>query len=273
MRRTGVWALCGALILFALDGVGGALLGLHPLWLGAVGLLGIIVAVLAGLWVYRSLIMRRWAAREPIELTGPGKGGNLGLGVLIGVLFMLVCFGIALLMGAYRITGTASLSAAQIINLVGVVLVSMFLEELIFRGVLLQALERWLGWVPALAITSVLFGAAHLLNGFFEPGVTLLAALAIAVEAGFFLGAAFLWRRSLWLVIGIHAGWNATESLLGIPVSGVSADGLLRVAAHGNVFLTGGEFGIEASVTPMVVGALVGTCMLILRSRRTKTDA
>lgn len=52
------------------------------------------------------------------------------------------------------------------------------------------------------------------------PGATDFGALAIAVEAGFFPGACFAWRRNLWLVIGIHAGWNSTESVLRIAVSG-----------------------------------------------------
>ncbi|MBI0124578.1 hypothetical protein H3U93_03230 [Bifidobacterium sp. W8115] len=46
-----------------------------------------------------------------------------------------------------------------------------------------HALDRWLGWVPALTLTSLLFGLMHALN----PGATLFSCLAIAIEAGLML--------------------------------------------------------------------------------------
>jgi membrane protease YdiL (CAAX protease family) len=271
MRRTWLWALCGAGILLALDGIGGVLVGITaaaPIWLALIALVGVLVVVGAALWLYRSVIMRRWARREPTELTGPRRVGHLLGGLGVGILFMLVAFGVAVALGAYRVHGFAHFTANEAVNLAALVLVSMFLEELIFRGVLLQAIEKGIGWRWALAITALLFGAIHLLNGISNAGVTLWAVLAIAIEAGFFLGAAFLWRRSLWLVIGIHGGWNLTESLLGIPVSSEAPDGLLQVTTHGGTLLSGGEFGIEASLIPVILGAALGVVFLVLRARR-----
>jgi membrane protease YdiL (CAAX protease family) len=73
-------------------------------------------------------------------------------------------------------------------------------EELIFGGLALQAVERLCGSRAALAITAVVFGGAHLAN----PAATAWSSLAIAVEAGVMLGAAFLWRRNIWFVVGLH---------------------------------------------------------------------
>ncbi|GAA4164040.1 type II CAAX endopeptidase family protein [Gryllotalpicola daejeonensis] len=267
MERTGVWALCGVVILLALDTIGGAFASAQhdvSLWPAVLGLVGVVAAVGVGLWLYIAVIMRRWARREPVELTGAGKARNALAGLVIGCLFMAVAFPIVLALGGYRVDGFAHFGAHQVLNVVSMVLVSAFLEELMFRGILLQAIEKWLGWIPALAITSLLFGAVHLLNDLSASTVSVWSALDIAIEAGFFLGAAFLWRRNLWLVIGIHAGWNATESLLGIPVSGTRPDGVLQISAHGSSLLNGGAFGIEGSLVTLLLGAALGVLFLVL---------
>jgi uncharacterized protein len=262
MRRTWAWALCGAAILFALDGIGGVLIQVGsglPFWGGVFILFDVVVLAGLALWLYSSLVMRRWGRREPTEIVRSDRGPDIGIGVAIGVGFITLCFGIVAVAGGYRVTFASGFGVRDVVDVLTLVVVSAVLEELLFRGVLLQAFERWLGWWPALAITSAFFGAAHLGN----PGSTWFGALAIAVEAGFFLGALFLWRRSLWLTIGVHAGWNAAESLFGIPVSGETPHGFLHLARSGSDLLTGGSFGIEASITPMVVGALLGVLVLL----------
>jgi membrane protease YdiL (CAAX protease family) len=113
--------------------------------------------------------------------------------------------------------------------------------------------------------TSITDGAAHLAN----PGATLWSGLAIAIEAGVMLGAAFLWRRSIWLVVGVHFAWNTAEQLLGIPVSGHAPDARLwNVRASGSQLLAGGSFGLEASVVPVVIGLLLAVSMFAAARRR-----
>lgn len=77
------------------------------------------------------------------------------------------------------------------------------------------------------------------------------------------LGAGFLWRRNLWFVMGLHFAWNAFEGMLGIPVSGMALDGLFEVQMTGSTLLTGGSFGLEASIVPMIVSLLIAIPMLI----------
>jgi hypothetical protein len=140
-------------------------------------------------------------------------------------------------------------------------------EEILFRGILLRHLEAMLGTWAALGITSVLFGAAHLTN----PGATWFAAFAIAMEAGILLGAAYLVTRRLWLAAGIHAAWNFTQGwIFSVPVSGGEAPlGLLITRRVGPDWLTGGDFGLEASVIAMVVATAAG---LFLLRRAVKQD-
>jgi uncharacterized protein len=274
VQRTGVWATVGVLMLLALDAVGGVLVTASTdATLGAdLAMTGGAVLVAAcAVVLYRSLVMRRWARRPVPELPSRPRAvlGPVAVGGLLGAAFIALSFGVALALGGYRVTGSASLPLRGALGLVVLVIVSAVLEELVFRGILLQAIERWLGWAPAVLVTSLLFGMAHLGN----PGATLLGCLAIAAEAGLPLGLLFLWKRNLWLTIGVHAGWNLTESLLGIPTSGEPARGLLAVTPTGSDLLNGGAFGIEASVVPVVFGLfLAGTVLLRWRATRRPTD-
>lgn len=88
------------------------------------------------------------------------------------------------------------------------------------------------------------------------------------MEAGVLLGAAFLWKRSIWLVVGLHFTWNAPVGLIGIPVSGHPSAGLLTTTPAGPTLLTGGDFGSEASIVPVVVSLLLAIPMLIAAHRR-----
>lgn len=86
-------------------------------------------------------------------------------------------------------------------------------EEAVTRGYMLQMGARQLpGWVAIIA-SSVLFSVLHI-N--FDPliliNITLFAVFASLVA---------LQQGSLWIVCGIHAGWNFFQgNVFGLPVSG-----------------------------------------------------
>jgi Type II CAAX prenyl endopeptidase Rce1-like len=104
---------------------------------------------------------------------------------------------------------------------------------------------------------ALLFGALHLLN----QNADWYAGLAIVIEAGIFLAAAYVWSRNLWFVIGAHFAWNFTESgIFGVAISGNQNDGLLRARMSGPAFLSGGAFGAETSV--------IAIALLILAKRK-----
>ncbi|WP_369812159.1 CPBP family intramembrane glutamic endopeptidase [Mycobacterium tuberculosis] len=50
-----------------------------------------------------------------------------------------------------------------------------------------------------------------------NPGATWFSSVAIAVEAGILLGAAYMLTRRLWLAIGIHAAWNFSRADKPLP--------------------------------------------------------
>ncbi|MES2866579.1 MAG: CPBP family intramembrane glutamic endopeptidase, partial [Actinomycetota bacterium] len=124
--------------------------------------------------------------------------------------------------------------------------------------------RRWGTWL-ALAVSAVLFGLVHLVN----PGATVWGAIAIAVEAGLMLAAAYVATGSLWLSIGLHLGWNiATVAIFGTVTSGSESRGAIVTATtSGPDWLTGGAFGPEASVIAVIVCS-AATAVLIRIARR-----
>ncbi|MBB5922011.1 hypothetical protein FHR81_003051 [Actinoalloteichus hoggarensis] len=241
--------------------------------LGTIGIVGVsalsssghpvsaVVGAAAAVAVYWA-VMRHVARRSTPEIAPKSAVPYAAVGIVLGV--VLIAASMLMVMTEFSFAPAPGDVTAIVGSMVVIQLWAAVTEELIFRGLLLQALERLCGSGPALAITAALFGLLHLLN----PGATLWSSFAIAVEAGVLLGAAFLWRRNLWLVIGLHFAWNTSVSLLGIPVSGHEAAGVLITQPTGPDLLTGGAFGIEASIVPIVVSLVLATPMLIAARRR-----
>ncbi|TVT54660.1 CPBP family intramembrane metalloprotease [Amycolatopsis rhizosphaerae] len=225
-------------------------------------ILGVATAVLS-LLAYAWVV--RWTEhRAPVEVAVAGAGAALGRGALIGVgMFAAVIANIAFV-GGYRVIGWGSVAGA--VALFGFMAAAAVTEEVVFRGVLFRIVEGRIGTWAALALTGVLFGLSHVFN----PNATLWSTIAIAVEAGGMLAAAYAATRNLWVPIGLHFAWNFAEgAIFGTDVSGKSApEGLLRSVMSGPTALSGGEFGPEASLYTLVAGLAVTAGFLRLARRR-----
>jgi uncharacterized protein len=117
-------------------------------------------------------------------------------------------------------------------------------EEMLFRGYAFQALVRW-NRAGAVLVSSAIFALLHLGN----QGIGVVPVVNIFL-AGIVLALAVLRWQSLLVAIGAHFAWNVLSGpLLGHEVSGwVPAGRLLETVDRGPAWLTGGTFGIEASV-------------------------
>lgn len=239
----------------------GKLLGLHPHTLpwALVGLT-IAVAVLTGYSTYVRVIEKRTV----VELALRGAPARFGLGLLLGAsLFYLTMLALWLL-GTASFTGTHALGD-MFYPLVGA-LVAACLEETLIRGVLFRVLEESLGSWVALALSAALFGLLHAFN----PGANVVSTLAIALEAGVLLAAAYMYTRSLWFVIGLHLAWNFTEGgIFAASVSGGKAEGFLGVQFSGGDILSGGKFGPEASIAAVLICLAAGLTFILLARRET----
>jgi hypothetical protein len=203
--------------------------------------------------VYK-LVIVRLGERPRDDLRGQDALRNLGLGLLAGALLFSAVVGVAAALGVYRITGEGDPSRF-FLQLITAGLMPGFVEELAVRGIVFRWLEEFAGSWAALLITSALFGLMHISN----PSATWFSSFAIAVEAGILLGGAYMLTRSLWLPMGLHAAWNVTQgAVFDIPVSGNPAYGLVDAKLTGPALLSGGGFGLEASVIALVIATAAG---------------
>ncbi|GAA1277880.1 type II CAAX endopeptidase family protein [Sphaerisporangium rubeum] len=218
-----------------------------------------VLAVLAYAWV-----VRRTERREPVEVARTGAGAALGRGVLLGAGMFTVVIGLIAAFGGYHVTGFGSVAGP--VALIGVMAAAAVTEELMFRGVLFRIVEERVGTWVALVLTGLVFGMVHLVN----PHSSLWGALAIGIEAGWMLAAAYAATRTLWLPIGLHFAWNYSgAAIFGADVSGKSgSDGLLDAVTSGPVALSGGAFGPEASVVTVIAGLVLTALFMRLARRR-----
>ncbi|RII15299.1 CAAX amino terminal protease self- immunity [Streptomyces sp. YIM 130001] len=236
----------------------GLVSGLTATGPGPVPVLGAVAAV-AVYWA----VMRFVARRSAPEIARTGARREALLGGAVGLGFMLVSVLLVSVLGGYSFSWAGNGFLSVVWSAVMMQIGAAVTEELMFRGLALQALEQVWGSRAAIVITGLLFGVAHLS----APGASAWGALAIALQAGVMLGVAFLWRRSIWFVVGLHFAWNTTQQLLGIPLSGHTPEGLFSVDAHGSALLTGGTFGLEASIVPVLIGVLITVPMVVLARR------
>jgi uncharacterized protein len=224
----------------------------------------------AGLAILSLLVFAAYLAgyrfiesRRPPELAGlvslKGFFGGLGLGAglfsaVIAVLWIL---------RVYQILGrgtTAGLGAGAL-----AALFSATVEETLIRGFLFRIVQMVGGTWIAILISSAFFGAAHAFN----PGATVTSSVAIALEAGVLLAAAYVLTGNLWFPMGLHAGWNFSEgSLYGLSVSGFAAkNALTQGTLKGPGILTGAAFGPEASLVAVVLCFSVAILLLWLAAK------
>lgn len=200
---------------------------------------------------------------QPVDriLSSNGLIKHTATGLAIGFEYFCLVVSVMMLIGVYSIK-TCQFDAKQLLLWFVAYLLVAVSEECIFRGVLFRLIdERW-GFWTAIILSSLIFGLVHWAN---DNG-TFFAGLAIAVEAGLLLGAAYKYSGSLWLPIGIHWAWNFSQgNIFGFAVSGNGEEAsIISPQITGPEILTGGPFGAEASVIAMVLGFLF-SCWFIYK--------
>ena len=122
-------------------------------------------------------------------------------------------------------------------------------EELFFRGYLFDNLVAGLGMVLAIVVSCVLYGVVHMIN----PNASLLSG-TIIVLFGWLRLYGLLSTKQLWLSMGMHMGWNFFQGpVFGFGASGHETFHLIEHTLDGPAWMTGGEFGPEASVVTIVI--------------------
>lgn len=192
---------------------------------------------------------------------------NWLLGIIFGAATLCIAVLLAVTFGGLRFyvdldkdNGTVATSLAVSLLFFAVASAA---EEVLFRGYILQTFIRsGLAW-PAILLTSLFFGLAHIGNPDTGP-----VAVLNTILAGIWFGVAYLKTRDLWFVWGMHLMWNWMQgSVFGIEVSGITyitKAPLLKEIDFGPSWLTGQTYGLEGGIACTVAIVLSMTAIYFL---------
>jgi membrane protease YdiL (CAAX protease family) len=144
-------------------------------------------------------------------------------------------------------------------------LLTALFEESLLRGYLQSTLTRGVGFWWAAVLLSLAFGTTHLFN----PGESPIGIFSV-VGAGLLFCLSLWLTKSLYWAVGMHAGWDWSQSYLyGVPDSGQVPSGhLFATHPSGSLIWSGGPTGPEGSIYVIPTMAVVALALWIAWSRR-----
>lgn len=170
------------------------------------------------------------------------------IGLSAGLACILSGFAILFLSGYIRIDSVIFDPAYLAGSLLLCILIS-WIEEISFRGYILNNLMDSFSRYVALAVSSALFAMFHIFNS----GISLLPFINLFL-AGILLGIVYIHTKTLWFALGLHFSWNFFQGpVFGFRVSGTEMHGLITQETSGPGFITGGDFGFEGSLISAIL--------------------
>jgi uncharacterized protein len=187
-----VVTIAGALVLQALT----------PSWSGTTRALAVSIVLAVGVAVLLTCL--RWWG--PAGFNRPRRWHDLRLLALPAVLVVIPV-----------VTGFKAVAPGLLAMILVGEALTAFMEEAYFRGIILRVL-RSTGALPAVLLSSALFGAVHLGNVFFRDSAALVVAQAVGAFCfGVGYAALRLSTGTLWPLIVLHMLSNAFAALGGLP--------------------------------------------------------
>lgn len=225
-------------------------------------LLHVVVIALLFAWV-------KWYEQRPVRSVGftePIGKGDLARGFGVGVGAIALVTIVLLALGAIHLTPTESGPVRWDALLPAAVMVPLWLflagvQEALSRGYLLQVGGLQLAAWAAIGGQAVLWAIVRAASA----GTTDLLALVNLVLIGMVLAFVALQHGSLWLAVGLQAGWSWFESsVLGVTLAGgPEPDSILSLVPTSGGWWGGGAAGIVAS--PVITLAMLAAGVFTFR--------
>jgi len=203
--------------------------------------------------VFYKLYVKVVEKRQPSEMSFNGGIKETMMGIAIGAGLLLAVVSTIAILGYYKVD-TYTGNYLPILHGLFTFGTAAFIEEILFRLILFKLTEELLGSWWTMVIQAVLFGLMHAGN----PSANWVSSLSIMLSAGLLLTVIYMYTRRVWLILGLHFIWNYLQaSVFGIPVSGHQVEGLMESSLSGPEILSGGAFGVEASIFTVIF------CMIV----------
>lgn len=189
-------------------------------------------------------------------------------GVLLAAVLLIFITGIACLLDTITFCGVSKDPGAGSLTLWLLAFgIQGAAEETMCRGFLLNSLKNKLPVPMAIFISATAFVIPHL-PGLLEakPMYAVVGIINLYLISIIFSILA-LWRGNIWIVCGLHSGWNfMLHSIMGLSLSGSESvtGGVIRFAVKEAGIVNGAEYGIEAGVAATLV---LGIAAVLLQTR------
>ncbi len=222
--------------------------------------------LLVSLVVY--IFVKYYQKRNPksLGLVDDRKGKSYLKGLLIGSGMLGISFLLAYLLSGFRIRlNIENVDFRIFIFFVIGWIFQGFEEEFITRSVLMNYLGALRNPKVGIIANSLIFSILHLGNSYFN----LLAFVNIFLM-GLVFSMLFYIGDSIYISAAAHSVWNFLQAnFFGINVSGIitSKNTIFLSESVGNKLISGGGFGIEASLVVTTV-EIITLCLLYKKARK-----
>lgn len=187
------------------------------------------------------------------------------------VIMPLIVLGLSLIVGGeWKVN---SFTSGEYANLFSTIVLFLgvavgIVEETVFRGLIMGAVEKVSNKWVAIIVPSVLFGLIHITNGF-----SVLSCIQLVV-AGTVVGILFSLvtyeSGSIWSSVLIHAVWNMSTGVLKIGTQVDESVPYNYLLNSDSFLLTGGDFGIEASIFSIIAYSIFIVVAIFLLKRKSE---
>lgn len=142
-------------------------------------------------------------------------------------------------------------------------------EEIFFRGILLGYIERKYGIVRAVIISSLLFGAPHLLSvDTFSVSLIIQVTVFITLY-GVIMSMIVYYTDNIWNSISVHISWNVITSLIINQGEIIESNFVLQMKEK-SLFWNGGDYGIDISIIGLIGVSIFGFIIFFQKWRSSK---
>jgi len=166
------------------------------------------------------ILKREWAAEAFWNLKKV-KAAPVFLCVLLGIALNFFISGVFTLLPIPEQEQPFEilLGGNLVLMLFSMALISPFLEEVIFRGIVQKRLIKMMNIHAAIILQAALFGFIHL--NWLQSSYSFIIGIVI--------GAAYFWHGSIWVPAVIHVVFNGTSVVLSHYAGGVEINGLIYI--------------------------------------------
>ena len=210
-----------------------------------------------------------------IENLGMPKFSIKAKWIIVGVLLPVTVIAVYLFFfsGKYVSSGMNSNQIFSILS-AGIAFTGIaagFVEEMVFRGVILNLLKEKWNIKVAVLVPSVLFGLVHIIGMDFSIISSLLVLIA-GTMVGIMFSMVAIVSGSVWNSGIVHSLWNILIIGGGLSISEKADEYsvMTYVLDSKDFVFTGGEFGIESSIIALlgyVIVTLAAICMIKKKSK------